>query len=159
MQHTPLPASSSPHPHPHHPPFFLFFFTTYIMCMLCMCMYVRYIILVITVHYIFNILKIIKKSRKKGMVFKQSFKCFKNEQINFIQALLKLETLLFQNMFILAHHILYWYSDFDSNKKKSGPKTCQLTPRYVIALKSYYYYYYKFCFKNHNCHYITITIN
>ncbi len=34
------------------------------------------------------------------MFIKPSFKCFKNEKINFIQAFLKLETLLFQNMFI-----------------------------------------------------------
>jgi hypothetical protein len=52
-------------------------------------------------------LKILKISRKKGMVFKPSFKCFKNEKINLSQASLKLETLLFQNMFLLSHHILY----------------------------------------------------
>ena len=59
------------------------------------------------------------KLRDLGIVFKPSFKCFKNEKINFIPAFLKLETLLFQNMFILFYHILYLYSDFDSNKKKS----------------------------------------
>ncbi len=58
------------------------------------------------------------KLRDLGMVFKPSFKCFKNEKINFIQAFLKLETLLFYNMFILFYHILYLWSDFDSNKKK-----------------------------------------
>ena len=41
------------------------------------------------------------------MVFKPSFECFKNEKINFIQAILKLETLLYQNIFILFHRILY----------------------------------------------------
>ncbi len=51
--------------------------------------------------------KLLKNSRKKGMVFKPSFKCFKNEKINFIPAFLKLETLLFQNMFILFYHMLY----------------------------------------------------
>jgi hypothetical protein len=51
--------------------------------------------------------KLLKNSRKKGMVFKPSFKYFKNEKINFIPEFLKLETLLFQNMFILSHHILY----------------------------------------------------
>ena len=46
------------------------------------------------------------KLRDLGMVFKPSFKCFKNEKINFIQAIIKLETLLsiylynFQNIFI-----------------------------------------------------------
>jgi len=34
------------------------------------------------------------------MVFRPSFKCFENEKINFIKAFLKLESLLFQNMFI-----------------------------------------------------------
>ena len=52
------------------------------------------------------------------MVFKPSFKCFKNEKINFIQAILKLETYLYQNIFISFHHILYIESDLDSNKKK-----------------------------------------
>jgi len=41
------------------------------------------------------------------MVFKPSFKCFKNENINFSQAFLKLETSLSQNMFILFYDILY----------------------------------------------------
>jgi hypothetical protein len=51
--------------------------------------------------------KLLKNSRKKGMVFKPSFKSFKNEKINLSQAFLKLETLLFQNMFLLFYHILY----------------------------------------------------
>jgi len=38
------------------------------------------------------------------MVFKPSFKCFKNEKINFIQAFPKLETLLFENI-ILSYSI------------------------------------------------------
>jgi len=51
--------------------------------------------------------KLLKNSRKKGMVFKPSLKCFKNEKIELSHAFLKLETLLFQNMFLLSHHILY----------------------------------------------------
>jgi len=39
------------------------------------------------------------------MVFKPSFMCFKNEKINFIPAFLKLETLLFQNMFLIIFYI------------------------------------------------------
>jgi len=50
---------------------------------------------------------ILKNNGKKGMVFNPSFKCFKDEKINFIQAFLKQETLLYQNMFILFYHILY----------------------------------------------------
>jgi len=42
------------------------------------------------VHYVFNILEIIKKQLKKGMVFKPSFNCFKNEKINFSHAFLDL---------------------------------------------------------------------
>jgi hypothetical protein len=53
-----------------------------------------------------------------GMFFKRSFKCFKNEKVNFIQAILKLEILLYQNIFISFYHILYLLSDLDSNKKK-----------------------------------------
>jgi len=51
--------------------------------------------------------KLLKNSRKKGIVFKPSFKCFKNEKTNFSHAFLKLETLLFLIMFVLSHHILY----------------------------------------------------
>ena len=51
----------------------------------------------------FNILEISRKnSRKKGMVFKPSFKKFKNEKIIFI-VILKLEYLFHQNIFILFH--------------------------------------------------------
>ncbi len=59
------------------------------------------------------------KLRDLGMVFKPSFKCLKNKKINLSPAFLKLETLLFPNMFLLFHLILYSQSDFDS-KKKSG---------------------------------------
>jgi len=55
----------------------------------------------------FNVLEISRKnSRKKGMVFKPSFN-LKNKKINFIQAILNLETLLDQNIFISVYHILY----------------------------------------------------
>ncbi len=47
------------------------------------------------------------KLRDFGMVFKPIFKCLNNKKINFSQAILKLETLLFQDMFILFYHILY----------------------------------------------------
>jgi hypothetical protein len=53
------------------------------------------------------------------MVFKPSFKCFKNEKINLSQAFLKLETLLFQNMFILFYHI-YRAISTQTKKKWSG---------------------------------------
>jgi len=69
------------------------------------------------------------KLRDLGMVFKPSFKCLKNKKINLSPAFLKLETLLFQNMFLLFHLILYSQSDFDLKKKKSGlreKKTCHL---------------------------------
>ena len=46
------------------------------------------------------------KLRDLGMVFKPSFKCLKNKKINLSPAFLKLETLLFQNMFLLFHLIL-----------------------------------------------------
>jgi hypothetical protein len=62
------------------------------------------------------------KLRDLGMVFKPSFKCLKNKKINLSPAFLKLETLLFQNMFLLFHLILYSQSDFDSTKKKKWSK-------------------------------------
>ncbi len=51
-------------------------------------------------------------------VFKPSFKCLKNKKIKFSPAILKLETLLYQSIYILFHLILYSQSDFDSKKKK-----------------------------------------
>jgi len=47
-----------------------------------------------------------KNSRKKGMVFKPSFNFLKNKKINFSPAILKLETLHYQNIYILFHLIL-----------------------------------------------------
>jgi hypothetical protein len=61
------------------------------------------------------------KLRDLGMVFEPSFKCLKNKKINLSPAFLKLETFLFQNMFLLFHLILYSQSDFDSNQKKNMP--------------------------------------
>ena len=59
------------------------------------------------------------KLRDLGMVFKPSFKCLKNKKS---PAILKLETLLYQNIYILFHLILYSQSDFDSKKKKKWSK-------------------------------------
>ena len=42
-----------------------------------------------------------------GMVFKPSFKCFENEKVNFIQAILKLETLLYQNVYIISFNFIF----------------------------------------------------
>ena len=63
------------------------------------------------------------KLRDLGMVFKPSFKCLKNKKINFSPAILKLETLLYQNIYVLFHLILYSQSDFDSKKKKESGLT------------------------------------
>jgi len=40
------------------------------------------------------------------------------KKINFSPATLKQETLLYKNIYILIHLILYSQSDFDSKKKK-----------------------------------------
>ncbi len=53
------------------------------------------------------------KLRDLGMVFKTCFKYLKNKKINFSPAILKLETLLYKNKYILIHLILYSQSDFD----------------------------------------------
>jgi len=39
------------------------------------------------------------------MGFKQSFKYLKNEKINLSKVILKLEYLLYQNIYLLFHHI------------------------------------------------------
>ncbi len=48
-----------------------------------------------------------------------SIQVLKNKKLNFSPAILKLEFLLYHNIYILFHLILYSQSDFDS-KKKSG---------------------------------------
>jgi hypothetical protein len=73
------------------------------------------------------------KLRDLGMVFKPSFKCLKNKKINLSPAFLKLETLLFQNMFLLFHLILYSQSDFDSKKKKKWSKRKKNMP-YKVSI-------------------------
>ena len=55
----------------------------------------------IAVHYILNILKIIRKKHRKKL------KSFKNEKVNFIEVILKLETLIYRNSFISFYYILY----------------------------------------------------
>jgi hypothetical protein len=57
------------------------------------------------------------KLRDLVMVFKPSFKCLKNKKMNLLPAIVKLETLLYKNIYILIHLILYSQSDFDSKKK------------------------------------------
>jgi hypothetical protein len=59
------------------------------------------------------------KLRDLGMVFKPSFKCLKNKKIIFSPAILKLDSFLYQNIYIyiLFHLVLYSQSDFDSRKK------------------------------------------
>jgi len=43
----------------------------------------------------------------KFLAFKQRFEYLKNEKINFIKVVLKLEYLLYQNIYILFHLVLY----------------------------------------------------
>ncbi len=77
------------------------------------------------------------------MVFKPSFKCVKNEKINLSQAFLKLETLIFQNMFNNVNRLK---KDFNHkagiNKRQSARKfnisqqrVCQLLQNNVICAR------------------------
>jgi hypothetical protein len=70
-------------------------------------------------HYKFNNLAISRKNIGiKGTVFKPSFKCLKNKKINFSPAILKLETLPYQKIYIISSYIIFaerfWF------KKKGG---------------------------------------
>ena len=47
-----------------------------------------------------------REKRDLGMVFKPSCKCFKNKKIFLIQVILKLECLLYQNIYTSFHLIL-----------------------------------------------------
>jgi len=76
------------------------------------------------------------KLRDLGMVFKPSFKCLKNKKINLSPAFLKLETLLFQNMFLLFNLILYSQSDFDLKKKKKCFKIKKKQTIFLIIKKN-----------------------
>ena len=68
---------------------------------------VIYIIYELNISFI-TILKLFKISGlQTKMVFKQSFKYLKNDKINFIKVILKLECLVYQNIFILFLLILY----------------------------------------------------
>ena len=69
------------------------------------------------------------KLRDLGMVFKPSFKCLKNKKS---PAILKLETLLYQNIYILFHFILYSQSDFDSGVDPN-PKSIQNLILYILV--------------------------
>ena len=49
------------------------------------------------------------KLRDLGLVFKPSFKCLKNKKINFSPAILKLEALLYQNIYIYIYYFIIFY--------------------------------------------------
>jgi len=53
------------------------------------------------------------KLRDLGTVFKPSFKCLKNKKINLLPAILKLETLLYHNIYI--YYFILYYIRRDSN--------------------------------------------
>ena len=72
------------------------------------------------------------------MVFKPSFKCFKNEKIIFIQVILKLECLFYQNIYILFHLILYSQSHFDSKKRKKVVSQFKKHAIYAVTTKFLY---------------------
>jgi hypothetical protein len=55
----------------------------------------------------FKFWKLLKIVEKKVWVSNQVLYVSKTKKLTFIAAFLKLETLLFQNMFILFYHILY----------------------------------------------------
>jgi len=89
-------------------------------------------------HYKFNNLAIRRKnSRKKGMVFKPSFKCLKNKKINFSPAFLKLETLLYQSIYIyiISSYIIFAERFWFKKKKWSTcqKKTCQIKNRVICT--------------------------
>ena len=69
------------------------------------------------------------KLRDLGMVYKPSFKCLKNKKINFSPAILKLETLLYQNIYIY-YFILYYIRRAILIKKEKNwsnrKKTCHI---------------------------------
>ena len=59
------------------------------------------------------------------IVFKQSFKYFKNEKVNFIKVILKLECLFYQNIYIyIISSYFIFVEPCDSNKsiKRSKKK-------------------------------------
>jgi hypothetical protein len=57
------------------------------------------------------------KLRDLGMVFKPSFKCLKNKKINLLPAILKLETLLYHNIYIYIISSYIIFAETRTNKK------------------------------------------
>ncbi len=52
------------------------------------------------------------------MIFKSSFKYLKNEKINLIKVILKLECFLYKNILILFNLIVYLLNHLDSKKNE-----------------------------------------
>ncbi len=68
-----------------------------------------------------------------GMVFKQCIKCLKNKKVNFSPAILKLETLLYQNICIY-YFILYYIRRAILIQKKSGLREKKNMPYNTFSL-------------------------
>jgi hypothetical protein len=72
------------------------------------------------------------------MVFKPCSKCLKNKKINLSPAILKLETLLYKNIYILIHLILYSQRAILIQKKKESglreKKTCHINENLTLIL-------------------------
>jgi len=64
------------------------------------------------------------------MIFKSSFKYLKNEKINLIKVILKLEGFFYKNTLILFNLIVYLLNHLDSKKKckncSDRNKTCHM---------------------------------
>ncbi len=60
------------------------------------------------------------------MAFKQRLKYLKNEKINLVKVILKLECLVYQNINILFHLIIYRFDKNKSKKWSSRKKTCHI---------------------------------
>ena len=68
------------------------------------------------------------KLRDLGMVFKPSFKCFKNEKFIFIQVILKLKCLFYQTYIYIISSYIILVERFRLKQKKSGliEKKCHI---------------------------------
>ena len=66
------------------------------------------------------------------MVFKQNFKYLKNEKINFIKVILKLECLFYQNIYIISSYNIF-VEEFWLKQIQKGPIK-KNTPHFGIKI-------------------------
>ena len=75
------------------------------------------------------------------MVFKQNFKYLKNEKINFIKVILKLECLLYQNIYIYIYIISSYFIFVEPFRLKQTPKKVKQKKKHTTLQPEFFCFY------------------